>query len=85
MNNQYFQSKIASLHSHEHEFVFNLPPLLHNFIVQGRLVVVINSLQRIPLYLSLQIHEHDDGTNKPSFKQESKPHLQIGSLHILGQ
>jgi hypothetical protein len=41
-------------------------------------VVVIKVLQRTPVYCDGQIQEQDDAMKIPPFKQESKPHLQIG-------
>ena len=80
-----------------HVTAFNLPPLRHvNCIAQALFVVVVVEVafkvvaaiklsQRIPVYCVGQIQEHVDAEKKPPFKQESKPHLQIGCWHIAGQ
>jgi hypothetical protein len=47
-------------------------------VVVVDIVVVIRLLQRTPVYCDGQIQEQDDARKIPPFKQESKPHLQIG-------
>lgn len=69
---------------------FCLLPLKHGGLdreAHGERVVVVGvkKSQRIPLYCGGQMHEHDDETKKPPFKQVSKPHLQMTKLHICGQ
>ncbi len=57
----------------------------HLWAVEVEAVVETKFSHLVPVNWDEQIHEQVAPEKNPPFRQESKPHLQIGSLHIAGQ
>jgi hypothetical protein len=79
------------LHSHLQVFVLNLAPFWHGngnahlWAVEVEAVVETIFSHLVPVNWDEQMHKQVALEKTPPFRQESKPHLQTGSLHIAGQ